>query len=177
MWAAQAPTVEDQSNGGASSWNGLTASGNGNFAALDGNFNTAAITQTINGLTPNKQYTLSFNYAFGQQNGFYGDTQQNLTVSFGGSYSHTTPTITLPSTGFSGWQTFTDTVTADSTSDVLSFLANGATVGGGGQVPPFALVSDVSLVGAPGPGPATGPLAVLGLLALGYARLRRARQA
>src|SRR5271165_3848211 len=162
----------DAANGGASTWNGKTASGAGNCAALDGDYITAAISQTITGLTPGAQYYLSFNYGFGQQYGFTGDTQQNLTVTFGTSgCCGTSPTFDLNSTGFSGWTTAAGYVTADSTSDTLSFLAYGNL-----PVPPFALVSNVSLVGAaPGPGPATGPLAVLGLLALGYARLRRAR--
>jgi hypothetical protein len=132
----------DAANGGGSGWNGTTLSGAGNYAALDGDFGTAAITQTINGLTPGKQYFLSFNYAFGQQYGFTGDTLQNLTVSFGSGLAATSPTFNLPSTGFSGWMSASGFVTADSTSDVLSFLAYGNL-----PVPPFALVSDVSLTG------------------------------
>jgi hypothetical protein len=162
------------STNSANSWNGLTASGTGNFLALDGDYQTAKVSQTINNLTVGQTYTFSFNYAFGQQHGFNGDTVQYLDVTLGGVTTQVpNPSYTLTSHGFSGWSTFTETVTATDTSEVLSFLAHGNL-----PVPPFALVSDVSLTGtsaAPGPGPATGPLAVLGLLALGYARLRRAR--
>jgi hypothetical protein len=169
--------------GHTNTWNGTTLSGAGNFVAMDGDFQTSAVSQTITGLTVGKTYTLSFNYAFGQQYGFNQSVTEDLTASLGG-FSVTLPSAFSgcdgsgnnctggylnPEHGFSGWSTFTTTITATSTSELLSFLA-----GGSKQVPPFALISDVSLTAnAPGPGPATGPLAVLGLLALGYARLRR----
>ncbi|MGA9598699.1 MAG: hypothetical protein WBS22_00270 [Methylocystis sp.] len=176
-------------NGGASSWNGLTASGTGNFLAMDGDYNTAAVKQTITGLTVGDTYTLSFNYAFAQQYGFDQDTQQQLKVTLGndinevltgsptqacngGTHPLTGNCYYLPQHGFSGWFTESDTFTASATSEVLSFLA-----AGNKQVPPFALVSDVSLPGAPGPGPATGAAAVLGVLALAYARRRLGEQA
>ena len=149
-------------------WDGTSPSGQ-NFVGMDSDFHTGALTQQINGLTVGNQYTLTFKYAFGQQAGYTGDTLGLWNVSLGNSTTQT-PISSVPSEGFSGWKSDTITFTADSTSELLSFLAEGSP-----QVPPFALLSDVSLVGAPAPGPATGPLAVLALLALGYARLRRAQ--
>jgi hypothetical protein len=162
-----------QSNGGGNGWSGASLTGH-NFVGMDSDFQTGALTQTINGLTVGNQYTLTFNYAFGQQLDFNGATVGLWNVSLGSSTTQT-PIYSVPNHGFTGWQSFSDTFTATSTSELLSFLAEGSP-----QVPPFALLSDVSLTGAsaaPGPGPATGPVAVLGLLALGYARLRARGQA
>jgi len=161
-------TLWDQANGGTSTWNGLAA-GPGNFAALDGAFQNAALTQTITGLTVGNTYDLSFAYAFSQQNGFDGDTIQNLTVSLG-AISSTSPDYNLPSHNFSGWGGFNALITATSTSEVLSFLAYGNK-----PVPPFALVSNVSLTSVPEP--ATWAMMLIGLGGLGaLARRRRALQ-
>jgi hypothetical protein len=160
-------------NGGAVSntWNGLTASGAGNFAAMDGDYITEPLTQTITGLTVGDTYTLSFNYAFAQQTGFFGDTVQSLTASLG-SFSDTLPSggFSLPSQGFSGWSTFSTTITATSTSETLSFLAAGNL-----PVPPFALVSDVSLTGSV-PESSTWAMMLVGFGGLGFAAFRSRRR-
>ena len=156
----------DANNGGATSWNGSAAL-SGNFAAMDGDFNTDPISQTITGLTPGKTYTLSFRYAFGQQYGFSGATQQTLTAKLGANFSWTSPTETLNSHGFSGWSQETAIVTADSTSEVLSFLAYGNL-----PVPPFALVSNVSLLGGV-PEPATWAMLIAGVAMVGVAARHR----
>ena len=158
----------DANNGGASSWNGSAAL-SGNFAAMDGDFETHAISQVITGLTPGKQYQLSFWYGFGQQLGFSGATQQTITATLGNGFSWTSPTYSLPNHGFSGWSEKTATVTADSTSEVLSFLAYGNL-----PVPPFALVSNVSLFGAV-PEPSTWAMLILGVALVGAAARRRRR--
>jgi hypothetical protein len=77
--------------------------------------------------------------------------------------------------GFSGWQLQTFDFTANSTSELLSFLAVGTPTG----VPPFALLDGVSLTAdtvgtesAPEPGSVV--LLVGGLMGLmGVCRLRR----
>jgi PEP-CTERM motif len=77
----------------------------------------------------------------------------------------------LTSHNFSGWSQVSDVFTATSTSEVLSFLA-----AGNRPVPPFAMISDVSLLSGV-PEPATWGLMLLGFGGLGgaaYVRRRRA---
>ena len=132
----------------------------GNFVALDGDWLTGAISQSVTGLTPGN-YAVSFYWAASQQAGFYGPTQQSLTVSLG-SQSQTTSTYYLSSQGFSGWMAQTDTFTASSSSEVLSFLANGNV-----QVPPFVLLDGVSITRVPEGGAATIYLLLGGAVCFG----------
>ena len=148
-----------------------TDPGGGNFIAMDGDYNTHPMTQTITGLTKGTVYALSFYYAFAQQAGYTGATMQNLTASLGTS-SQSVGVYNLPSEGFSGWQyeTFYFEATSNTGSEVLSFLAS-ANV----QLPPFALLADVSMVAAPEP--ATWGMLAVGLAGvLGAARMRRTRK-
>ena len=166
--------VADQTR---NSWDGMTASGLGNFLAMDGAYQTAAVSQTIDGLTVGDIYTFSFNYGFAQQAAsdfkkFNGDTVQTVTVTLGGQ------TITLPDSAgytldghqFSGWSTYTETVKATDTSETVSFLAYGNK-----PVPPFALVSDVSLIGGV-PEPTAWAMMALGFAGLGFAGFRSTRR-
>jgi PEP-CTERM motif len=157
-------TLWDAANGGSSSWNGL-ANGPGNFVALNGDFHTGPLTQTITGLTAGDTYHLSFSYAFAQQNHYSGATMQSLTETLG-SQAFTSPSVDVPSHGFSGWQTFNTTIVASASSETLSFLAAGTP-----QVPPFALVSNVSLTGVPEP--AAWTLLIVGVGLVGGASRRR----
>jgi hypothetical protein len=124
--------------------NGLTAASpaGGNFVALFSAFpaGTGPLTQTISGLTAGQTYTLTFWMAAGQQMGFSGATTDQLTVSLGTS-SKTTGTLSVASEGFSPWQQVTESLTADSTTDVLSFLASGSPSG----MPPVVLLDGVDL--------------------------------
>ena len=165
------------SAGSVSLWSPATGSANGftnasptggNFIAADGDYNVAPITQTISGLTVGATYTLSFAWAGAQQSGFTGAISDGWTVAFG---STTEPTISVnvASKGFSGWMTQTDTFTATSTSEVLSFLAVGSPA-----VPPFSLLANVSLTKNGVPEPGSLALLVSGLLATaGIVRKRR----
>jgi hypothetical protein len=180
----------DAANGGSSdnTWNGLapsTPTPVGNFAALDGDYSNGPIAQTITGLTVGQTYTLSFQYAFAQQKNYTGATIQNLVMNFGAAGAKTGtgdhpwtfaggPTWTsagynLPTNDFSGWMSYTTTLTATSTSEVLSFLALGNL-----PVPPFALVTDISLTGSV-PEPASWGMMLIGLGAIGAAARRRRR--
>jgi len=166
--------------------NGLpyTSPDGGYFVALDGDFQIAALSQTVTGLTAGDTYAVSFYWAAAQQYGFNGPTVQAMNVCLGsGAPSYNDPNdqplsgganapsnincpgsgastanIDLPSHGFSGWQYQTVDLTADSSSEVLSFLAYGNL-----QVPPFALLDGVSMSQAT-PEPGTLPLLLTGLM-------------
>jgi MYXO-CTERM domain-containing protein len=129
------------------SWDGKAADDTGNFVAMDGAYETGPVTQLITGLHIGGKYDLSFNYAFGQQTGFEANTTQSLTETLGvGDQSFTSNTFHVPSHGFSGWQTYGTSFTANATSETLSFLASGSPA-----VPPFAMISNVSIT-TPEPG-------------------------
>ena len=122
--------------------NGLPASSpdGGNYIAADGAYRVGAIEQTIYGLTIGDSYTVGFWWAGAQQYGFNGATTEGWQVSFG-SEEQSTGMEDNASHGFTGWMYQTFTFTADSTSDVLSFLALGTPTG----EPPFSLLDGVSL--------------------------------
>ena len=142
----------------------------GNFLATDTTYGfnnqdvTPLLSQTINGLTVGKQYTLSFDYAAAQWAPYTSPV--NLTnawkVSFG-SQVQETPTLSYPNKGFTGWQQASFTYTATSSSQVLSFLAVNAPSG----VPPIALLDGVSLT-APGPEPEEGAMMLVGAGLVSY---------
>jgi hypothetical protein len=170
-------TLWDHANGGVSDWSGLTKSGVGNFLAMDADYDTARVSQTVSGLTVGDTYDLTFNYGFAQQreldgSGFNGATTQNLEVFVGDANAPawTSATENLANHDFSGWSSETLTFTATASSEVVSFLAAGSP-----QVPPFTLVSDVSLIES-APELSTWAMMALGFAGLGYAGFRSARR-
>ena len=155
---------------GTHSNNGLPAASpsGGNFVAADGAFNTAPITQTINGLIVGKSYVVGFDWAAAQQSGFTGDTTDQWIVALGGE-THSTAVVNNVSHGFSGWQHENFTYVATASSETLSFLANGTPTG----VPPFAVLDGVSMEQTPEP---TALVALFaGSIGLGLFARRRAR--
>ena len=151
--------------------NGIRDSNDGGyFLIADGysEFNSK-FRQTITGLIPGTDYELTFEYAYAQQGGFDGPTNQKWTVAFG-SENYQTPAYNLPSHGFyggsnsTGWLTASHTFTATSASQTLQFLAIGSP-----GVPPMSLLDGVSLTEVvptppePTPTPTPGPLPLLGL--------------
>jgi len=138
MWGATQGGVAGTGNGGKDV---ITAPpGGSNIIAADGAYEVGAITQTVTGLTVGQTYALTFYYGAAQQQSYTGQTTESWTVAFGSS-SQTTSTITLGSEDFSGWFQATMYFTAGSTSQVLSFTANGTPSG----EPPFSLLADVDL--------------------------------
>jgi len=170
--------------------NGFAAGGN--FVGSDPQFQNGAISQTIGGLTVGATYTLAFEWAAAQQAGFTGATTEGWQVSLGSSTQCTDPSapssglagpctstgsdvVNLGSKDFIGWMDQSMTFTATAVSEVLSFLAIGTD--SGNNIPPFALLDDVSLTpntGVPEPS-SLGILAVslLGLGGLGMYRRRK----
>jgi hypothetical protein len=141
----------------------------GNFIAEDSAYGTSPITQTVGGLVFGKTYTLSFFWAGAQQTGYTGATTDQWQVTLGSSGTQSTAVVNDVSTGFTGWMHQTMNFVATSASEQLSFLAVGTPAG----VPPFALLSNVSLVQAPEPaGAATMALGIVGLIGLSWRRRR-----
>lgn len=160
--------------GGGSVNNGLTASSpdGGNYLALDGgsSYRGGGVSQTITGLTAGKSYDVTFYWAGAQQQGpnFNGATTEQVQVSFGNQVQ-STAVVDNVTHGFTGWFAEKYTFTADSTSDVLNFLAIGTPNG----VPPFVLLDGVSVDLHSVPEPGTLALSALGLFGLVVVRARR----
>jgi hypothetical protein len=149
--------------------NGLPAASpaGGNFVASDGDFQQGPIFQTINGLTAGNTYSVGFYWGAAQQAGFTGPSTEQWQVSLG-AQTLSTSVIAIASEGFSGWMYQTFNFTADNTSDVLSFFANGTPVG----VPTFALLDGVTLSSVPLP--TTLSLGFFAMLGLWAVRVRKA---
>jgi hypothetical protein len=160
-------------DGNVKLWGTVTNSPTGgNVIGADANFSyTAAFFQTVSGLTAGTDYTLSFDWAQGQQSPFTGPTTSGWNVTFG-SDTATTGTPPLASQSFAGWTHFTQIFTATSNSQLLSFLATGGPNG----LPPFALLDGVSLTEVTSvPVPGALPLMASGLI--GLVGLRRRKNA
>jgi hypothetical protein len=151
--------------------NGFTATSptGGNFYAADGAFGVDPIKQTVTGLEVGKQYVLSFDWAGAQQYDYTGPTTEQWHVSFGNE-TQSTEVLQNASHGFTGWRRANMTFTAQSTSAVLSFLAEGTPEG----KPPFSLLDGVSLTAAGAvPEPASWAMMIVGFGAVGSSMRRR----
>ena len=156
----------------SNSFNNASPTG-GNFIAVDSAYNTTPVTQTVSGLTVGQGYTLSFYWAGAQQTGYTGATTEQWQVSLGAS-TQSTAIVNNVNHGFTGWMYQTMNFVATSASEQLSFLAIGTPTG----VPPFALLSNVSLVKTPEPaGIATLLVGILGMIGLSWRRRVAARAA
>lgn len=116
----------------------------GNVFASDALYYPGTLSQTIAGLTVGSRYTLSFDYAMGQQAGFNGRNDDNYWQVGFGDATRNSGMLSLADGGFTGWQTATMSFTATSASQVLSFLAKGSSPG----APPFLLLDNVSMESA-----------------------------
>ena len=157
---------------------------------------------TVSGLTVGQTYTLSFYQAGGQQQGFasglttkeqwiiaLGTAGLNVSTTGGpidpiygqtGTYSDSDPNadvvasqvMSTPSGGVTPWQFVSVTLTADATTDLLSFLAwgdNGSTV----NLPPMVFLSGVDTPDVLNTVPEPGSVALVGLAMLGLVAASR----
>jgi hypothetical protein len=147
-----------------------------NVFASDALYYPGVLSQMVNGLAVGSLYTLTFDYALGQQTGYSGVNLNNYwEVNLGGAVQDTTK-LSIADGGFSGWQTATMTFMATSANELLSFLALSSSPG----APPFLLLDNVALNAAATvsvPEPSTCALLLGGFGALGWIARRRKRAA
>lgn len=141
-----------------------SADGSGWFIAMDGAYGLpASIKQTLTGLKVGQQYAVSFYQASAQQSGFDGDSTDQWQVNFGGASQLSTLMNHASQAPVSPWQKQMMTFTANSSDQVLEFLALGSPAG----QPPFALLSGVSVAEIP------TPALLPGLIGLGLSAWRK----
>jgi len=170
----QTGVTGDTFMGTVSCWAATDSQTEGAYIAADGSLGwDGTISQVVSGLTSGIAYTFEFDWAVGQQRGYDGATTEAWRVTFGSS-TQSTSTVNLPNHEFSGWSHESLSFVADSSSQILSYLA----VGTPGGLPPW-LVLDGVIVKDPGPGPSPVPepstLAIVAVGALGLIarRIRR----
>jgi hypothetical protein len=115
----------------------------GNFYLDDGDPSFAGtLSQTINNLTPNASYTVSFFQAAAQFISQTGATTEQWQVTFGSAPPKLSTLMTNPSKGFTGWIHQSMNFIAQNATEVLSFFAVGTPSG----LPPIVLLDGVSVV-------------------------------
>jgi PEP-CTERM motif len=148
------------------------------FYGEDTTFQSTLLEQNVTGLTVGKEYGLSFEWAAAQQTGFNGRTTDQWVATLGGQ-TESTAIVENPNHGFTGWMDATLHFTATATSELLTLDGVGTCLDGTcgeteSGAPPFALIDSVSLNV---PEPSTWAMMLLGFAGLGYAGLRRRRNA
>ena len=153
----------------------------GKFVALDADPQYRnPLTQTVSNLTIGDNYVLSFFWGGAQYSTRVGPTTENLQISFGGDTA-VTPTISaypLLQSSFRLVRSYTKDFTATSTTQVLSFLADGTPL----NEPPVVVLDGVSLTDTTTmqnstPEPGYFALMIVGLVGLVAVARRRSKAA
>ena len=175
----QTGVAGDSFMGTVSFWAATDSPTGGAYIAADGSPGwDGSISQVVGGLTAGNTYTVEFDWAGGQQQGYDGATTEAWSVTFGSS-TQSTSTVNVPNHGFSGWSHESLSFTAGSMSEVLTFLA----VGTPGGLPPWLFLDGVIVKdqssGPPGPSPVPEPstLAIVAVGALGLIARRIGQKA
>jgi hypothetical protein len=173
----------------------LNIPGGYNEVEADGNpIYESGFNYLVTGLTVGQTYTLSFYQAASQQTGFSGATTNQWIVALGTAgltisssstpgvdqYSDsdasatvtTTTLMNVPSMGMVDWEYVSVNLTADATSDLLSFVAWG-NQGSTANEPPMAFLAGVDSPSGLVPEPGSVAIFGAGLLGLGALALRR----
>jgi hypothetical protein len=145
----------------------------GNFVFSDADFLNSALQQTITGLTPSASYQLTFYQALAQAQfltpgfGTPGPVSARWDVSLGSSPVQSTTTLFAngATNTWAPWALQTMTFTANSSTEVLSFLAVGA------GDPPLLMLDGVNLAAVPEP--VTAAMMLIGGLVTGGLYRRR----
>jgi hypothetical protein len=178
----------------------LAITGGYNEVEADGNpVYESGFQYLVTGLTVGQTYELDFYQGASQQTGFTGNTTEQWIVSLGtdgmtvcagclgggnSSYSNSDPTASIaltnlmhtPSGGGVDWNYVSIDLTADATSDLLSFLAWGNN-GNTANLPPMVFLAGVnSPAGLTVPEPGTLALVGIGMLAFASIRRRAAKR-
>ncbi len=168
----------------------------GNYVEADGNpFYESGFNYTVHNLTVGETYTLSFYQGASQQTTFHGDTTNQWSVALSttgiqvtlngdqGTYSSTDPNASIappqlmnvPTGTAVGWEFVSVNLTADATTELLSFLAwgnNGSTV----NLPPMAFLSGVDSPNGLVPEPSTWAMMAIGFVGLGLVGRRQMKK-
>jgi hypothetical protein len=121
----------------------------GNFVALDGGPTTGSagsISQILSNLTVGTNYLVSFYWAAGQLQSKSGATTEDLIVTLG-NQSQTTQVVNNASQSSTPWLQQSFIFQATSTTETLTFLAQGTPIG----LPPIVALDGVSMVDVPEP--------------------------
>jgi hypothetical protein len=171
-----------------------------NYVVANGDANTDSGFQsaTLTGLTAGKTYELTFYQGASQEVGFSGASNDQWVVALSTSglqvscpggpspgpctYSSsdknasikTSPLMNVPTGSVDGWEPVTLYLTADSTSEKLSFLAWGNQGEQNLTVPPVLFLTGID---ADLPEPSTWAMMIVGFLGIGGVAWRRSRRA
>ncbi len=141
--------------------NGFATSPDGGFFVMIGS-TSSTVSQTIGGLNPGDIYSLTFYWAAAEATNQTGPVAPGVTASLGSDSNYGSPDF-LPFEGFGGWQSYSHSFTAASTSETLALGADGAS---GVILVDGVALTDTSAGDAPEPGSVVLVATALGGLAL-----------